>query len=72
MCYGETRIRARKDLENGYIPKKGMSYFTCPRCGNGTFRSYPQSVPPGADVWTFEFECMRCRHITGLMEERKI
>ena len=61
----------KNSVENGYIPHRDMDHFTCSSCGNGTFRSYPQSVPTNAEVWTFEFECTRCRHIVGLTEERR-
>lgn len=58
------------NAENGYTPHKGMDFFTCPKCGNGKFRSYPQSVNTEVKEWTFEFECTRCKHIVGLTEER--
>lgn len=56
---------------NGYVPHEGMDFVTCPKCGNGKFRSYPQSVNTEAKEWTFEFECTRCKHIIGLTEERR-
>ena len=51
---------------NGYIPHSGMSYFVCPRCGNGEFRCPPQSVPTEYTTWTFEHICCRCGHMIGL------
>ena len=51
-----------ESIKNGYVPHKGMDYFTCPKCGNGVFVSYPQTVVTGADVWTFEYECTKCKH----------
>lgn len=55
----------------GYVPHSGMDFVTCPKCGNGQFRCNPQSIPVDCDKWTIEYECTRCKHIIGLVEERK-
>lgn len=59
------------DRGEGYCPHAGMRYFKCPRCGNETFRSYPQAVPVNFDVWTFEFVCAECGQGMGLTEVRE-
>lgn len=51
---------------SGYVPHGGMSYVTCPLCGNGEFTSPPQSVPIDCPKWTYEYLCARCGHMIGM------
>ena len=44
-------------------------YFTCPRCGNGTFRCYPQTMVVGAKEQTIEYTCTKCRNVTAMVVE---
>lgn len=50
----------------GYCPHYGMSYMKCPECGCEEFYTYPQSVPVGAEVWTYEHTCANCGHMIGV------
>lgn len=50
----------------GYCPHYGMSYMKCPECGCEEFYMYPQSVPVGAEVWTYEHTCAKCGHMIGV------
>ena len=60
-----------KSSEWGYIPHSNQSMVTCPRCGNGTFRAYPQSVNVEAKVWCYEHECTKCGHTVAIEVERE-
>lgn len=64
------RKGAKVILGEGYIPHDGMRYFTCPYCGFGEFRSYPQTIPTDGGSWTYEYHCVRCGRMTGLTVRR--
>lgn len=53
-------------MSEGYIPHAGMAQFTCPFCGHGKFKSYPQAIPVDYKEWTFEHICARCGRMIGL------
>ena len=55
---------------DGYCPQPGMRYFQCSRCGGETFKSYPQGVNMGSEIWTYEFVCAGCGQVMGLTEIR--
>ena len=57
-------------MAEGYVPHSGMMLIKCPRCGNGTFKSYPQGVDPNAKIWVYEISCTKCRQGLGLPMER--
>lgn len=46
-------------------------YFTCPYCGNGMFRCYPQTVIVGAKVQTWEYTCTKCNKTMALVVENQ-
>lgn len=54
------------EMNNGYIAHDGQVNIKCPKCGNGTFRSFAQSVPVNWTEWTFEYSCSKCGKIIGI------
>lgn len=56
----------RIEMNNGYIAHDGQINIKCPKCGNGTFRSFAQSVPVNWTEWTFEYVCSKCGQIIGI------
>ena len=44
-------------------------YFTCPRCGNGRFICYPQTMVVGAKEQTIEYTCAKCGNVTAMVVE---
>lgn len=63
--------------ESGEIEKEvrrmgidfASGYFTCPYCGNGVFRCYPQTVRVGAKMQTWEYTCTKCNMVTAMVQE---
>lgn len=44
-------------------------YFTCPRCGNGVFRCYPQTIALNRKQQTIEYTCTKCNNVTAMVQE---
>ena len=57
-------------MAEGYVPHAGMVLLKCPRCGNETFKSYPQGIATNAKIWVYELSCTKCHQGLGLTMER--
>lgn len=46
----------------GYVPHSDQTKAVCPKCGNGLFEVYPQTIVADAKIWCYEHVCTKCRH----------